>query len=100
MTFLVRFSRQFLANQDGPTAVEYAVMLSVLAAVMAAGARTLATSNASSFSSANRAFVSGGKGGDPGSITTSTDPTAKSGTPTVAGTAARSTADHRMESGV
>ena len=50
MKNLLRHTRQFLVSEDGPTAVEYAVMLALiivvcLAAITAIGTRAEATFN-------------------------------------------------------
>jgi pilus assembly protein Flp/PilA len=42
--------RRFLASEDGPTAVEYAVMLSLIVAVCITAITTIGTSAASIFS--------------------------------------------------
>jgi pilus assembly protein Flp/PilA len=49
-TIVLKVTR-FLVREDGPTAVEYAVMLAVIIAVLAAGVRSLGVSASSTFSS-------------------------------------------------
>ena len=41
--------RQFLAEEDGPTAVEYAIMLSLIAVVCVVSVRRVGTSASSTF---------------------------------------------------
>lgn len=43
--------REFLANEDGPTAVEYAVLLALITAACLASVNSLAQGTASSFQS-------------------------------------------------
>ncbi len=53
MNELVSKVRRFLVSEDGPTAVEYGVMLALIIAVCAATVKTLGTSVNASFSSAS-----------------------------------------------
>jgi pilus assembly protein Flp/PilA len=42
--------QRFLISEDGPTAVEYAIMLALIAVVCAAGATTLGQNTSTQFS--------------------------------------------------
>ena len=42
---------RFLVSEDGPTAVEYGVMLAIIIAVVAAGVQSLGSNASASFSS-------------------------------------------------
>jgi pilus assembly protein Flp/PilA len=44
-----KFLRRFLADESGPTAVEYAVMLALIVAVCLGSVRTLANATGDSF---------------------------------------------------
>lgn len=50
--------RRFLANEDGPTAVEYAVMLALILVACIAIISNLGTSVSSTFSSTNSSMAS------------------------------------------
>ena len=50
MNDMVSKVRRFLVSEDGPTAVEYGVMLALIIAVCAAGVKTLGTSVSGTFS--------------------------------------------------
>jgi Flp pilus assembly pilin Flp len=59
--------RRLFGEDDGPTAVEYAVMLSLIMAVCMAAVRVLGTNTSSAFSrAANSLASSGGSGGGGG----------------------------------
>jgi pilus assembly protein Flp/PilA len=59
--------RRLFGEDDGPTAVEYAVMLSLIMAFCMAAVRTLGTNTSSAFSKvANSLASSGGSGGGGG----------------------------------
>lgn len=49
MTTLVRAVRAFLRSEDGPTAVEYAVMLAMIIIVCIAGISTLGSNTSTHF---------------------------------------------------
>ena len=51
MNVFVSKARRFLVSEDGPTAVEYGVMLALIIAVCAAGVKTLGTQVSGTFSS-------------------------------------------------
>jgi pilus assembly protein Flp/PilA len=46
---MANFIRQFLVNEDGPTAVEYAVMLALIVGVCIASVNVLANAAGNSF---------------------------------------------------
>ena len=50
MLFLRQFARDFLVREDGPTAVEYAVMLALIIVVCIAAITTLGSNANSTFS--------------------------------------------------
>ncbi len=50
MSTLVRCVRDFLKNEDGPTAVEYAVMLALIIVVCIAAIATIGSNANSTFS--------------------------------------------------
>jgi pilus assembly protein Flp/PilA len=56
MRVLMQKSLEFLRSEDGPTAVEYAVMLAFIIIVCVSVLTTLGGSVSSSFSAANGAF--------------------------------------------
>jgi pilus assembly protein Flp/PilA len=56
MRVLVQKSLEFVRSEDGPTAVEYAVMLAFIIIVCVSAITTLGGSVSSSFSAANGAF--------------------------------------------
>ena len=49
MKFLVKKLARFVRSDDGPTAVEYAVMLALIVAVCLASIRTLGTNTKTTF---------------------------------------------------
>jgi len=51
MTNLVRHARRFLASEDGPTAVEYAVMLALIIVVCLTAIQAIGTNSAVTFNS-------------------------------------------------
>ena len=51
MKDLTRKVQQFLANEDGPTAVEYAVMLALIVIVCLAAIRSVGTNANATFTS-------------------------------------------------
>jgi pilus assembly protein Flp/PilA len=51
--------KRFLKNEDGPTAVEYAVMLALIIVLCIVVIRQVGTSASQTFSTANSALVSG-----------------------------------------
>ncbi len=53
MNNLIRRVRRFLASEDGPTAVEYAVMLALIVVACVTIVSTLGKSVSSSFSTVN-----------------------------------------------
>ncbi|MEZ6054690.1 MAG: Flp family type IVb pilin [Planctomycetaceae bacterium] len=53
MKNIVQSVRQFLASDDGPTAVEYAVMLALIVVVCLAAIGAVGTNTASKFSAVN-----------------------------------------------
>jgi pilus assembly protein Flp/PilA len=56
MRFFLRKSLEFLWSEDGPTAVEYAVMLAFIIIVCISIITALGSSVSSSFAAANGAF--------------------------------------------
>jgi len=66
MSKLVVQIGSFLRNEDGPTAVEYAVMLSLILASCMAGIRTFGDSTASTFSRVSSSLESATGGGSSG----------------------------------
>ncbi|WP_406696381.1 Flp family type IVb pilin [Singulisphaera sp. Ch08] len=54
---IVKKVRQFLVNEDGPTAVEYAVMLALILVACITIVRTLGTSASSTFTTVNSSMV-------------------------------------------
>ena len=59
--WLVRV-KQFLKDEDGPTAVEYAVMLALIVVVCIAAITTLGTNASSTFSNVALNAAAGGRG--------------------------------------
>jgi Flp pilus assembly pilin Flp len=55
--------RAFARNEDGPTAIEYAVMLSLIVAICAAAIRTIGTNTASMYSRASSSISAATSGG-------------------------------------
>jgi pilus assembly protein Flp/PilA len=51
MTNLLRFAREFLVNEDGPTAVEYAVMLALIIVVCLTAIQAIGTNANATFQS-------------------------------------------------
>jgi pilus assembly protein Flp/PilA len=49
--------KRFIANEDGPTAVEYAVMLALIIVLCIVVIRQVGTSASATFSTANSAIV-------------------------------------------
>jgi pilus assembly protein Flp/PilA len=58
MSATLTFVRNFLKSEDGPTAVEYAVMLSLIIAVCVGAVTTLGSNAGSTFTSAGNAVGS------------------------------------------
>ena len=56
---LIRTSVRFLKADDGPTAVEYAVMLALIISVCIGGATTLGTKSSGTFTRTGNAFTAG-----------------------------------------
>jgi pilus assembly protein Flp/PilA len=56
MRSLVRATLRFLKDEDGPTAVEYAVMLAMIIILCVVVIRQVGTATSQSFSAANSAF--------------------------------------------
>jgi len=51
MSTLLRHTRQFLVNEDGPTAVEYAVMLALIIVVCLTAIQAIGTNANATFNS-------------------------------------------------
>lgn len=49
MNKLIRYARSFLASEDGPTAVEYAVMLALIVIVCITAIRAVGTNASNKF---------------------------------------------------
>lgn len=62
MRHLWKWAREFLAREDGPTAVEYAVMLALIIVVVFTAVILIGTASSSNFNSPNikNALNSGG----------------------------------------
>jgi len=58
MNSLVSKVQRFLVSDDGPTAVEYGVMLALIIAVCAAAVKSLGTSVSGTFSSVSSSLSS------------------------------------------
>jgi pilus assembly protein Flp/PilA len=58
ITRLVHSTRQFLANEEGPTAVEYAVMLALIIVVCLAAITTVGTNASKTFSTVGNKLAS------------------------------------------
>lgn len=56
MKSLVRLARRFLKDEEGPTAVEYSVMLAMIILLCIVIIRQVGTTTSQSFSAANSAF--------------------------------------------
>jgi len=56
MSSIIAKSRQFLESEDGPTAVEYAVMLAFIICVCIAGITSIGNSTSSVFSNCANAI--------------------------------------------
>jgi pilus assembly protein Flp/PilA len=52
--------RQFLASEDGPTAVEYAVMLALIVIVCLTAIQTVGTNAKTTFTNIGNSLASGG----------------------------------------
>lgn len=62
MVRLVDKVRRFLVSEDGPTAVEYAVMLALIIVVCLTAIQTIGTRANSTFTSVGNALRGGGSG--------------------------------------
>ena len=60
MTNLLRFAREFLVNEDGPTAVEYAVMLALIIVVCLTAIQAIGTNANATFQSVAAKLPAGG----------------------------------------
>jgi pilus assembly protein Flp/PilA len=63
MNRLYQAAYQFVRNEDGPTAVEYAVMLALIVVVCIAAITTLGTNAASTFNNAELNIAAGNSAG-------------------------------------
>ena len=61
---LSTFVADFISREDGPTAVEYAVMLALILVACITIVTTLGTSISNTFTSVNSAITGGGGGGN------------------------------------
>ena len=59
MTNLLRFAREFLVNEDGPTAVEYAVMLALIIVVCLTAIQAIGTNANATFQSVSAKLPAG-----------------------------------------
>ena len=59
MKSLVRQVKQFLVSEDGPTAVEYAVMLALIIVVCLTAISAIGTNASSTFNSVSQSLSSG-----------------------------------------
>ena len=59
MRQLIRFVREILQREDGPTAVEYAVMLALIITVCVSAVQALGANVKTSVNKTNNAFVAG-----------------------------------------
>jgi len=59
MRFLAEKVRRFLVSEDGPTAVEYAIMLALIIIVCLTAINALGTSASTSFSNVTASMPSG-----------------------------------------
>ncbi len=64
MPRIVTRFRRFLGEDDGPTAVEYAVLLSLMLALSTAGIRTLGASTSSVLAAIGNSLAGKAAGGD------------------------------------
>jgi pilus assembly protein Flp/PilA len=60
MSNLLRHARQFLVNEDGPTAVEYAVMLALIIVVCLTAIQAIGTNANATFQSVAAQLPTGG----------------------------------------
>lgn len=60
MKSFLRHARQFLVNEDGPTAVEYAVMLALIIVVCLTAIQAIGTNSNATFNSVASVLPSGG----------------------------------------
>ena len=60
MSNLIRHARQFLVNEDGPTAVEYAVMLALIIVVCLTAIQAIGTNANATFQSVAAQLPTGG----------------------------------------
>ena len=60
MTNLLRHARQFLVSEDGPTAVEYAVMLALIIVVCLTAIQAIGTNANATFNSVADVLPAGG----------------------------------------
>jgi pilus assembly protein Flp/PilA len=58
MNALLKKTRQFLVSEDGPTAVEYAVMLALILVACITIVQSLGTSGSATFSRVNSSMAS------------------------------------------
>ena len=58
MRQFVKFVAEFVSREDGPTAVEYAVMLALIVTVCVSSITTLGSNTNKALSKAGNAFVS------------------------------------------
>ena len=56
LSYWKKISRRLLADEDGPTAVEYAVMLALIIAVCVGASRRMATATRDSFDTSAQAI--------------------------------------------
>ncbi|RUL86725.1 Flp family type IVb pilin [Tautonia sociabilis] len=59
MNTLIARLRRFIKNEDGPTAVEYAVMVALIAVAIIVTVRALGTNLSTTFSNVSSALPSG-----------------------------------------
>jgi pilus assembly protein Flp/PilA len=60
MNAFLRHARHFLVNEDGPTAVEYAVMLALIIVVCLTAIQAIGTNSNATFNSVANVLPSGG----------------------------------------
>jgi pilus assembly protein Flp/PilA len=58
MTYIAKQLRRFLRSEDGPTAVEYAVMLALIIMVCIMAIQTLGTNASTTFTNAANSLAS------------------------------------------
>lgn len=63
MSTMIQRIRGFIKSEDGPTAVEYAIMVALIAVVIIGTVQTLGTSINSKFTEVNTGIAGGGGGG-------------------------------------